>query len=89
MGMFFIWGRWSDTDFDGSGDISETSDGYALTTPGGSLGCRQQDIVKCGNNPHVEICNVQLCDGIPDCPNNEDEANCPHDSTGSSFIYHF
>lgn len=79
----------TDGDGDGSGDFPDTSGGMALTTPSGTTRCRPEDNIKCENNTHVEICSVQLCDGIQDCPDNEDEVNCPHGSTGSSFYYHF
>jgi hypothetical protein len=38
--------------------------------------CRADDKVRCADGT-VYICNVQLCDGKPDCPGGDDEANCP------------
>jgi len=50
------------------------------TTPGGLPPtidrCRADDKVRCADGT-VYICNVQLCDGKPDCPGGDDEANCP------------
>lgn len=37
--------------------------------------CRADDKVKCGDS-NVFICTDQECDGVPDCPNGEDEDNC-------------
>lgn len=39
--------------------------------------CRGDDAVSCPKNPHIRICEVQFCDQINDCPDNEDELNCP------------
>lgn len=35
--------------------------------------CRGDESVSCPKNPHIRICEVQFCDQINDCPDNEDE----------------
>lgn len=40
--------------------------------------CRGDDMIACPGNPNHMICQSQMCDGITDCPSNEDESpqNC-------------
>lgn len=45
--------------------------------------CRGDDSVSCPKNPNIRICDVQFCDGINDCPDNEDESNC------KQSVWHF
>lgn len=49
--------------------------------------CRGDESVSCPKNPHIRICEVQFCDGINDCPDNEDELNCPEH--GRHFLFGF
>lgn len=36
--------------------------------------CRGDDAVReCPRNPHKQICESQMCDGVNDCPSGEDE----------------
>lgn len=45
--------------------------------------CRGDDKVRCGKTS-VYICGVQKCDGVPNCPNAEDEENCPSNENTNS-----
>lgn len=38
--------------------------------------CRGDDKFRCGKTS-VFICEVEKCDGVKNCPNGEDEENCP------------
>lgn len=46
--------------------------------------CRGDDKVRCGKTS-VYICGVQKCDGVPNCPNAEDEENCPSNENTHSI----
>lgn len=52
-------------------DVSST-----VNTPVNENKCRSDNPVKCSRNVHVEICDIQLCDGVADCPDSEDEDDC-------------
>ncbi|KAK4879912.1 hypothetical protein RN001_008058 [Aquatica leii] len=39
--------------------------------------CRADDVVRCSGTSSLLICADQLCDGVKNCPNGEDEDNCP------------
>lgn len=49
--------------------------------------CRSDNVAICKENRHVEICEVQLCDGVPDCPYGEDEHNCPESNLFNKQIF--
>lgn len=58
--------------YDGSGDDGEDK----RTSEAPRQGCRADDVVTCPEDSSVRICEVQLCDGHPDCPRGYDEHNC-------------
>lgn len=52
--------------------------------------CRGDESVSCPKNPHIRICEVQFCDLINDCPDNEDEDPSKCAQTGwTHFIFIF
>ncbi|CAG0901565.1 unnamed protein product [Darwinula stevensoni] len=58
-----------------------------VDVPEGHNRCREDDQVICEDNA-TWICNVQKCDGIPDCPGGDDEFGCPTRDTqftGATF----
>ncbi|XP_065349473.1 basement membrane-specific heparan sulfate proteoglycan core protein isoform X6 [Cloeon dipterum] len=70
------------------GNATDTPIERVTSTPVGSVpvplppareGCRADDAVRCPGGSALYICSAQLCDGIPDCPNDADEdpKNCP------------
>lgn len=42
--------------------------------------CRGDDKFRCGSTS-IYICEVERCDGTSNCPNGEDEVNCPSGET--------
>jgi hypothetical protein len=42
--------------------------------------CRGDDKFRCGTTS-TYICEVEKCDGVSNCPNGEDEENCPGSAT--------
>lgn len=39
--------------------------------------CRGDNVAYCSDN--TAICEIQVCDGVADCPGGEDENGCPDD----------
>lgn len=48
--------------------------------------CSVEDTVPCGTNRAVLICSAQKCDKIKDCPDGEDEDDCP---AGTKCLFQF
>lgn len=69
-------GSFDGTVYESSGDdyspITETSPVYTNQP----AGCRGDSTFTC-HFTNTVICDEQLCDGVEQCPDGEDESNCP------------